>query len=188
MCRLTLPCAQVAQAAGFGPRLPPWLSARVCRPAQALGQPAQLPLTPTYAAQPHARASRRHRVGSNCCRCGSLRSNRALPAAPAAHMAAAQMAAVHTEPGHTEAERIEAERIEVKCIEVGGIEADCIEVEGIEADCTEVEVGDIEANCIEVEVGRIEAARTAMRPAQADIEVAPIAPAVMAGVPRLRRV
>src|SRR5262249_37955110 len=186
MCRLTLPCAQVAQAAGFGPRLPPWLSARVWRPAQALGQ---LALTATYAARPHARAWRRHRAGSNCCRCGSLRRNRVFPAAPARHMAAAHMAAVHTERGHTEAERIEAEHIEVKCIEVGGFEVVWIEVEGegIEADCIGVEVGGIEASCIEVEAGRIEAARTAMRPAEAYMEVAPIAPAVMADVPRPRR-
>jgi len=87
------------------------------------------------------------------------------------------MAAVHTEGVYMEAECIAAARIEVKCIEVGRIAADCIEVE----------VGDIVANCIEVAVGDIEAARTALRPAEADIEVAPIAPAVMAGVPRLRR-
>src|SRR5215831_12011623 len=99
-------------------------------------------------------------------RCGPLRCNRALVAAPVVHMAAEYIEAVRIEAGRTEAAHIEAEYTEAECTDVEHIEAECTEVEDIEAERTEV--------------GNIEAARTAMRPAKAHIAVATIEPAATA--------
>src|SRR5215831_13372848 len=98
MCRPTPPCGPVAQAGGFEPRLPPWMSASVWQSAKA----------PACAALLRARALRR---------CGPLRCNRALFVAPVVHMAAAYIETVHIEAERTEAADTEAEYTEAAHIE-----------------------------------------------------------------------
>jgi hypothetical protein len=88
----------------------------------------------------------------------------------AGHIEAVRTEAEHIESERIEAGHIEAERIEAGCTAAGRIAAVCIAVEHIEAEHIE------------------EAARTATLRVKADIAVAPIQPAAMAGAPRLRQV